>query len=117
MISKLSTWGEDRHQALARMRRALSEYEVRGIKTTIPFFQWMLATEDFVQGRFDTTTLDELLARRTTPFVETPEVTEQIATVATAIRAFLAASRSDGSARARSVSPWLLAARRDGLRP
>ena len=39
LISKLITWGDTRDHALARMRRALSEYEVRGIKTTIPFFQ------------------------------------------------------------------------------
>ena len=42
MISKLITWGDTREHALARMRRALGEYEVRGIKTTIPFFQWVM---------------------------------------------------------------------------
>ncbi len=37
MISKLITWGETRDHAIARMKRALAEYEVRGIRTTIPF--------------------------------------------------------------------------------
>ena len=117
LISKLSTWGEDRVQATARMLRALSEYEVRGIKTTIPFFQWMLATPDFRDARFDTTYLDALLKRRTTPFVEAPEAAEEIATVAVALRAFLSASATDGAARpARGASPWQLAARREGVR-
>jgi acetyl-CoA carboxylase biotin carboxylase subunit len=117
LISKLSAWGENRPQAIARMRRALSEYEVRGIKTTIPFFQWMLATPEFHQGRFDTTYLDALLRERTTPFVETPETAEQVAAIAAAIRAYLASSGGQADGRpARGASPWQLAARREGLR-
>ena len=54
LISKLVTWGDTREHALSRMRRALAEYHVRGIKTTIPFFRWILDDEDFVAGRFDT---------------------------------------------------------------
>ena len=50
MISKLITWGDTRDHALARMRRALAEYQVRGIRTTIPFFQWILEDEDFKAG-------------------------------------------------------------------
>ena len=64
MISKLITWGEIAPHALARMRRALAEYEVRGIKTTIPFFQWLLDDEDFVAGRFDTGFIDRKLSAR-----------------------------------------------------
>jgi acetyl-CoA carboxylase biotin carboxylase subunit len=118
MISKLSTWGEDRHQAIARMRRALSEYEVRGIKTTIPFFQWILDEPDFLDGRFDTTYLDRVLAERAgRPFVEAPERAHDIAVVAAAIRAFLAAS-TPGDARAAAVpqGAWRLAARHEALR-
>ncbi len=48
-----------------RMARALGEYEVRGIKTSIPFFRWLLDDVDFREGRFDTTFLDRELARRT----------------------------------------------------
>ena len=54
MISKLITWGDTRDHALQRMRRALAEYQVRGIKTTIPFFKWILEDADFKAGRFDT---------------------------------------------------------------
>ena len=46
------------------MRRALGEYYVLGIKTTIPFFQWVLDDEDFVAGRFDTGFIDRKLGAR-----------------------------------------------------
>ena len=118
MISKLITWGEDRTQAIARMRRALSEYEVRGIKTTIPFFQWMLENPDFIEGRFDTTYLDGVLAnRRGVPFVQAPAQAEELTVVAAAIRAFMLASggAAGNGAGAPQMSPWRLAARREAL--
>src|SRR5882762_2408330 len=58
LISKLVAWAEDRPRAIARMRRALGEYLVTGIKTTVPFFVWLLAQAEFVDGRFHTTYLD-----------------------------------------------------------
>jgi acetyl-CoA carboxylase biotin carboxylase subunit len=58
MISKLITWGESRPHAVQRMKRALGEYEVRGIRTTIPFFKWILDDPDFAASRFDTTFID-----------------------------------------------------------
>jgi acetyl-CoA carboxylase biotin carboxylase subunit len=72
MISKLITWGESRPHALARMRRALAEYEVRGLRTTIPFFQWVLDDEDFVAGRFDTGFIDRKLSTRQGEPLRTP---------------------------------------------
>ena len=121
MISKLIAWGEDRAQAIARLRRALSEYEVRGIKTTIPFFQWILAEPDFVEGRFDTTYLDRVLEERAgRPFVAQPERAEELAVVATAVRAYLLAQSggTDGEGGGSGVTgaAWKQAARRDGLR-
>jgi acetyl-CoA carboxylase biotin carboxylase subunit len=86
MISKLITWGETRTQALARMRRALAEYEVRGIKTTIPFFLWVLDDEDFVAGRFDTGFIDRKLgARLGVPLREPTEGHYQLAAIAAAL--------------------------------
>jgi acetyl-CoA carboxylase biotin carboxylase subunit len=54
MISKLVVWGEDRAQAVARMRRALDEYHVAGIETNLPFHRRCLRHPAFVAGEFDT---------------------------------------------------------------
>ena len=42
LLSKLSAWGSSRQEAVARMKRALREYDVLGVRTTVPFFRWML---------------------------------------------------------------------------
>ncbi len=86
LISKLITWGESRPDALARMRRALSEYEVLGIKTTIPFFQWMLEDEDFLAARFDTGFIDRKLAERNgQPLRQPSALHEDLAAIAVAV--------------------------------
>ncbi len=59
LLSKLSAWGRDRDEAIGRMRRALSEYVVEGIKTNIPFHQRVLRHPDFLAGEFDTTFIDD----------------------------------------------------------
>ncbi len=54
MISKLSTWGSNRKEAIARMSRALEEYQIAGVPTTIPFCHFVMNHESFVSGRFST---------------------------------------------------------------
>jgi acetyl-CoA carboxylase biotin carboxylase subunit len=54
MISKLAAWGRTRTEAIDRMRRALDEYAVGGIKTTLPFFRQIVRDEEFVAGNLDT---------------------------------------------------------------
>jgi acetyl-CoA carboxylase biotin carboxylase subunit len=54
LLSKLVTWGNDRNQAIERMRRALDEYRVGGIKTTVPFFQSLLRHPEFLSGNLST---------------------------------------------------------------
>ena len=54
MISKLIVWGHDRNDAIRRMRRALHEYCILGIQTSIPFFQALLNDEEFLSGIYDT---------------------------------------------------------------
>jgi acetyl-CoA carboxylase biotin carboxylase subunit len=63
LVSKVTSWGGDRPGAVARMARALAEYQIRGIKTTIPFYLRLLKDADFQAGRFDTTFVDRLLGR------------------------------------------------------
>jgi acetyl-CoA carboxylase biotin carboxylase subunit len=66
MISKLAAWGRTRTEAIDRMRRALDEYEVGGIKTTLPFFREIVRDEEFIAGRLDTGFIPRFFARRET---------------------------------------------------
>ncbi len=59
LISKLITWGDSRAEAVQRMRRALEEYRIVGIKTSIPFYQRLLDSFLFMSGRFDTDFMDK----------------------------------------------------------
>ena len=59
MIAKLICWGENRVEAILRMRRALREYQVRGIKTNISFHQWIFRHPRFMSGDFNTGFIDE----------------------------------------------------------
>jgi len=58
LIAKLIVWGKNRHNALARARRALEEFTVEGIKTTIPFHLKVLEDKRFLSGNFDTSFLE-----------------------------------------------------------
>ena len=58
MIGKLIVYGRDRNDAIARMHRALSEFTVTGIKTTIAFHQKMMENPDFINNNFDTKYLE-----------------------------------------------------------
>ena len=59
LLSKLVTWGRDRDQAIARMRRALHEYVLEGPKHNIAFHRWLMAHPEFVAGNLSTRFLDE----------------------------------------------------------
>lgn len=64
MIAKLIVHASTREQAIARMSRALGEYMITGIKTTIPFQQEIMRHMDFVAGKYDTGFVDKLLTER-----------------------------------------------------
>jgi acetyl/propionyl-CoA carboxylase alpha subunit len=133
LISKLVVWGADRSQAIARMRRALQEYEILGVRTTLDFFRWLLREPAFVNATFHTEWLDGLLQqRRGEPFSAADPSLEEVALVAAAIRsamrgrsAAMAREASDGP-RSPAVAPsrahsgseggWAAQARREGLR-
>lgn len=59
MIAKLIVWGATRDEAIARMKRALSEFSIEGIRTTIPFHLKLLNHPKFVEGNFDIKFLEE----------------------------------------------------------
>ncbi|CAN5446693.1 acetyl-CoA carboxylase biotin carboxylase subunit [soil metagenome] len=119
MIAKLVARAADRPEAIARMARALAEYEVLGIRTTIPFFLWLMRQPDYIEGRYDTTYLDRLLASRAgESFNELTEADEELAAMATGLDAFMrarAVAGGDGPVRLQGM--WKHAARREALRP
>jgi acetyl-CoA carboxylase biotin carboxylase subunit len=59
LIGKLVVWAEDRHLAIQRMQKALSEFRIEGIKSTLPFHQRVLQDKDFIQGDIDTHFLEK----------------------------------------------------------
>jgi acetyl-CoA/propionyl-CoA carboxylase biotin carboxyl carrier protein len=61
LVAKLIVWGADRNEARARMMRALTEYKVEGIDTTIPFYRLLLADPAFARADYSTSTVDAFL--------------------------------------------------------
>ncbi|MCG2784156.1 MAG: acetyl-CoA carboxylase biotin carboxylase subunit [Anaerolineae bacterium] len=62
MLSKLIVWGETRAQAILRMRRALEEYRIVGVRTNIPFHQTLMDSHRFMGGQYDTRFVEERFA-------------------------------------------------------
>jgi acetyl-CoA carboxylase biotin carboxylase subunit len=54
LISKLVVWGRNREEAIARMKRALYEYKITGVKTSIRFLEKIMDTPDFKNGKYNT---------------------------------------------------------------
>ena len=63
IISKLVVWGKDRQEAIVRMKRALGEYIVTGVKTTIPFHIRVMNNRHFLEGNFDTNFIDKVFVQ------------------------------------------------------
>jgi len=59
LICKLVVWAKDRDMAIKRMQRALSEFQIEGIKVTVPFHQSVFQDEDFIRGDIDTHFLEK----------------------------------------------------------
>ena len=120
MISKLVAWAEDRPRVIDRMRRALGEYVIAGIRTTVPFFRWLLDQPEFGSGAFHTSYLDEVLQSRSgRPFAAPTAEDEELAAIAVVLRAVLspgvAAADAAGAPEA-GVRAWRSRARLEGLR-
>jgi acetyl-CoA carboxylase biotin carboxylase subunit len=118
MIAKLIAWASSRGEAVSRMARALAEYQVLGIRTTIPFFLWLLQQPEYLEGRYDTTYLDRVLAeRRGESFSHFRSDESEAIAIAAAVDTFLRASATKADGRPRSNgSGWIQAARREALR-
>ena len=117
MIAKLVAWAGSRDEAIARMSRALAEYQVLGIRTTIPFFVWLMRQDDYRAAAYDTTWLDRVMAaRQGASFNEVGADEETLVTLATAVDALLRSGGAPAAAAAsRPASLWQRAARTEAL--
>jgi acetyl-CoA carboxylase biotin carboxylase subunit len=105
MVSKLVTWGENRAEALRRMRRALEEYRVGGIKTNLPFHRRLLQHPAFVEGVYDTGFIDREKATLLAPY--TPDAaTLDAALLAATLQAASATPERPVADAPAALSPW-----------
>jgi acetyl-CoA carboxylase, biotin carboxylase subunit len=114
LVSKVIAWAPDRQGALARMVRALTEYDLRGIATTIGFCRELIDSKSFAAAEFDTTTLDRMIDQRSLQSRPQEDGRAQIAAIAAALWEMKEAKK--GSAHPTSASPWVQQARIEGLR-
>jgi acetyl-CoA carboxylase biotin carboxylase subunit len=116
ILGKLITWGSDRPQAIARLRQALSEMRIGGIRTSLSYLLGLTEEPDFVNGVYDTGTLE----RRTDSLLEKETgVDQDTAALAAALLAHARRGRQRPAAGpegpAGGLSPWVLAHRRSQL--
>ena len=112
LLAKLAVWSGTRESAIARMLRALGEYDVAGIHTNITFFRQILEDEEFRAGRLHTRFVDEFLERRQ-PFAPPPDL-EPIAALIAAFHSANHAPQAESAPARRSR--WLEIGRREALR-
>ncbi|MGI9105495.1 MAG: acetyl-CoA carboxylase biotin carboxylase subunit [Pyrinomonadaceae bacterium] len=122
MISKLAVWGRTRAEAIECMRRALAEYAVGGIKTTLPFFREIVRDAEFIDGQLDTGFIERFnrrrnagkeaaLANRTNGAADT---TRDIAIIAAALAQSQSSHIDAGNSQAAGAPPpsqWRIAGR------
>ncbi|HEV7682935.1 MAG TPA: acetyl-CoA carboxylase biotin carboxylase subunit [Pyrinomonadaceae bacterium] len=119
LISKLAAWGRTRNESIDRLRRALDEYEVGGIKTTLPFFREIVRDEEFRSARLDTGFIVRFNERREqrAETVAPDQEQEDMAVIAAAIHyAKLRKETSAGGPVAATENPWKMSGRIIGKR-
>ncbi|MBC7186178.1 MAG: acetyl-CoA carboxylase biotin carboxylase subunit [Calditrichaeota bacterium] len=116
LIAKLIVWGQTRAEAIARMRRALSEYTIMGVKTTIPFHLALMANPRFVEGRLSTHFIQEEFAQQT---MEAAPTDRQLLAAMASLACILDSQRQQSARPSDNTSPrmgaWKLAGRRRAI--
>jgi acetyl-CoA carboxylase biotin carboxylase subunit len=117
MISKLVTYGATRCEAIAKMKRALGEYHVGGIRTTIPFFLSVLEDEEFTRGEIDTGYISRFLERRDATQAAQNDCDDSrvAAAIVAAINFTKRSKAKPAAAPAERASKWKLAGRMASL--
>lgn len=113
LLGKLIAWGRTRPEAIDRMRRALDEYVLDGIGTTIPFYRDILRDAEFVQGKIDTGYIERFLKRRNQTQTAAPDSVRDAAMIAGALQyARRSASEPTTNHTPSTQSAWKIEGRR-----
>ena len=115
LLSKLIAWGNSREESISRLRRALDEYTITGIRTNVSLFRRILAEPEFLRGEIHTRWLDELLARPRPPAVPPRPETEAAAAIAAAYWESIQPAALSAPQTSSSPSRWKLDGRRSQL--
>jgi acetyl-CoA carboxylase biotin carboxylase subunit len=100
LLAKLAVWGGDRKSAIERLKRALKEYKVGGIRTNLSFFTEVLNDEMFQRGELSTAFLDGFFARRKPTAEPDPEM-EAVAAIVAAL-----SKQKPAAPAVQAISKW-----------
>ena len=116
MIAKLAVWGRTRREAIERLTRALDEYEVAGITTTLPFFRKVVRDEEFIAGHLDTGFIARFNVRQESA-VSKPSSTEEkdMAIVAAALQYLKQQKRHSAQSVTAISNRWKMSGRESAL--
>ena len=116
LLSKLIAWGNSREETIARLRRALDEYTVTGIKTNAGLFRRILTEADFLRGEIHTKWLDQFLTRKSHAASELESGAADAAATAAALWQY-SQSQNNSAPQSTQATPsrWKQEARRDQL--
>jgi acetyl/propionyl-CoA carboxylase alpha subunit len=115
MIAKLAVWGQTRQVAIERIKRALDEYEVAGITTTLPFFRQLVRDEEFIAGHLDTGFIGRFNARQAAATPEAPSMEETDMAIIAASLLYLTEQRRKSGPATSSVNRWKMSGRNSAL--
>ncbi|UCD19789.1 MAG: acetyl-CoA carboxylase biotin carboxylase subunit [candidate division WOR-3 bacterium] len=113
LVAKLLVWAPTRQEAMVRMKRALREYVVRGIKTSVPFHLLVMDHPRFVAGEYDTTFIDKVLKK-----IEYKKKDYDVAAISSVLAKILKSGRMKISKipAGRERNPWKMAGRQAMMR-
>jgi acetyl-CoA carboxylase biotin carboxylase subunit len=116
MIAKLVVWGKTRGEALDRLRRALDEYQVAGITTTLTFFRSVVRDKEFIAGTIDTGFISRFNERRNSSNVDATPIEETDMAIIAAALHFAKLQRQSSAQAVSTVSDrWRMSGRIAGL--
>jgi acetyl-CoA carboxylase biotin carboxylase subunit len=121
LLSKLIAWGNSREETIARLRRALEEYSITGIRTNTGLFRRILSEPDFLKAEIHTKWLDELLQRKRPPATHGASTADGNGADAAAIAAAIFQATRNETLATNSAAPaeseWKRAGRRQQMEP